>query len=849
MTELSDYDFDFSEAEENMNSVGQDSSAASTISASFNLVAAIANLANPTGVAAVYTRDLLRWLERSGVNEANFQRCMTYARGLAYPNENGMMLSHSIDKAKDKLQRLKRGQLPMPLTWSYALGRLIMKQPDLYYLASTTASLMTHHDPKYVQSALTSMIFDKDAHRGPQNETEHVRWIYRRPSEAVIGKIVDSIFLHVSNAGHQAMGLPPELASLHVHTMGPTEFAAIVMQVQRSRRNLVLRADRFPGDVILWLLNHFEGLVEVYVGSPRIYKATLGSGPHDQKFTAIIKENCPDDHSKCDNRSWPVLLSETISGQPHTLFQEASSQVLKACSYQRQKLYDTENLMKTSYISYKVYHDREQQNSIRHTARRITKWLMCVPTSVKDWPQVPGFCFRTELELNEDRDRTSDFNVEHFLYRSPRLLQEKTGESTSKAPIFRRPEWQGSPISSQNTESDKWGSGATPEEVLKNFPGAEDLLEDMQKHCQCANCRSKGSLSNSKKGCLRYSAALQLCILISHAVADALGVDDVSGAPDPENAMSGVITLLSEIIDREILRWDTWFQVAVCAVTGCSWDSFDDATANSEEKDSTSWAGVQYGSIAVLAPWLDFRAPCDIRESFRIHIYEASIEGIKEDVALIQTEQASSDDSESFERIEAVVGSWERLALTDETSFEVQRALFPVRKSLHKLMVVVIVNDRFRIVDPTQSMINLSRSEQVFCEHRRHDNDQKHLQDTMGLNFEIKTCTLGKIFDQWSTESQGSSWPEGIASPEFSLVFDEPRRLHISLALSGGGVILRNTKKCCLACATKHFLRMETERKSFKLILSFDNFSRRQIERRLMRQIDFNRSASSPLLT
>ena len=798
--------------------------------AGFNLAAALVNLVNPAGAVVGYTRDLLRWLERSGLDEVNFERCMTEAQGLAYPNKNGMILFGSVAKADARLKRLKKGQLPLELTFSGALGRHIVKEPEVCYMASTTACLLTHHDLNYAKSALTSMILDKGGH---ETETKYTYEVWRAPTRAVISRLVESIFLNISNAGHQTESLPPELADLHVHLVDDTNFAAIVMQIQRTSNDLVLQTDRFPGDVILWLLNHFEGYIEVYVKSAKVYEAKLGV--HTRKITAIVKDTCTNDHSNCNDRSWPVILAEIIDGEPRRLVGGSSSEDLKPCSYQRQKLYKTERLMNTTYTSYKVHIGREERNEIKHVARRITKWLMNVPTNVKDWPQLAGLCFKSEVESDEDRDRSRDFKIAQLLFRSPHLLQEKTGESTNSAPIFRRPQWEGSPMNSENTDLEQWGSNTTPEEVLKNFPCAEELLKKMQESCQCQNCRSKGSLSNSKKGCLRYSAVLELCILISHAVADALGAEDASGAPDPEHTMLGVITLLSEIIDQEIVRWDTWFAVATCAVTGCSWDSFADLGGDPEDEGGTSWAGVQYGSLAVLAPWLDFCAPLEIRGSFRIHVCEGNIQGIKDDLALIRTEQASSNGSEKLDRMDIVENQLEKLANTDDTPFEVQKALFRAENSMHRLLVIIKVNNHLRLVDPTRSMMNLSSSQHAVCEHRRSSHIPRDLEQMLGSDLEINACTFGDIFTQWVGDPYpntfGSNCSRGL---DVSLVLDDARKVHIALAISAGGVVLRDVRQCCLPCALEACLGSGTGFEGLRSVINFQGPSQHHNRNRLV---------------
>ncbi|MCJ1451128.1 hypothetical protein MMC28_001463 [Mycoblastus sanguinarius] len=827
-----------------MSSEPQETGAISTTNAWVNFTTACLNIANPAGAVVGASRLLYGWLERSGVDESNFERCMTAARSLAYPNKNGMELRDSVAKADDRLEKLKNGQLPLMLQSSQALGRYIVKDPEVCYMASTTACLFTHHDLSYAKSALTSMVLDKGGH---ETETKYTYEVWRAPTKAVISKLVESIFFNISNPGHQTPKFPPELADFHVHLVDDINFGAIVMQIQKTSNDLLLRADRFPGDVLLWLFNHFEGYLEVYVKSAKVYEAKLGL--HTRKITTDIKETCSDDHETCIGRSWPVVLAEIVDGERHRLVGASSSEDLKPRSYQRQKLYNTKNLTNDTHISHKAHLGREERNEIKYVARHITKWLMHVPTNVKDWPQFAGFCFQTELELDEDRDRSRDFNIARLLFRSPSLSQERTGESTSSAPIFRRPSWQGSPMSSQNTDPEEWGSNTTPEEVLKNFPCAEEMLKNTQKCCQCLNCRSEGSFSGSKKGCLRYSAVLELCILISHAVADALGVEDVSGAADPEDAMLGIITLLSEVIDQGVVRWDTWFQVAACAVTGCSWRSFADMTGDSEGKGGTSRAGVQYGSLAVLAPWLDFRAPLKITGSFRIQVFEGNIQGIKDDIALIQTEQASANCNENFDRVDIVPNLWQKLLNTDDTPFDVQNALCRAENSLHRLLAIVKVKDHLRLVDPTRSMINLSRSQKAVCSHRRPSHSPKQLEETLGSNLNINACTFEEIFAQWVSNPNTGAKGDGRTSLDLSLVIDDLRKVQISLALSDGGVILRNSSECCLPCALKSRLDSSTEPEGFRSILSFIptnlRMSRKQIEGPANTQVEHSSSINS----
>ncbi|CAO1603763.1 MAG: hypothetical protein LQ349_008179 [Xanthoria aureola] len=242
----------------------------SAAGAGFNLAAAIANIVNPAGAVAGYGRDLLRWLERSGVDEVEFQRCTELAKELAYPNKNGMVLSESVTRADTRLQQLKQGHLPLSLTFSQALGRLLMREPDLCYMVSTTACLLQHHDLAFTTSALTSVVLDRGGH---EEETKYTYEPWRASIRAVIVKVVESIFLNITNAGHQTNAMPQEMAALHVHVVDDANFAAITMQIQRASDDLLLKAEIFPGDIVLWILNHFGGKMEVYVARVKIYEA------------------------------------------------------------------------------------------------------------------------------------------------------------------------------------------------------------------------------------------------------------------------------------------------------------------------------------------------------------------------------------------------------------------------------------------------------------------------------------------------------------------------------------------------------------------------------------------------
>ena len=128
-----------------------------------NLATAIVSLTNSSGVVVGYAKDLLRWLSRQGVDEKAFETCAKLAKGLAYPNQNGARLQTSVAAADARIPFLNN--LPIKLWYSGSLGRMMLRDSEYCYMASTVASLITHHNLEFAKAALTSMMLDQGDHQ------------------------------------------------------------------------------------------------------------------------------------------------------------------------------------------------------------------------------------------------------------------------------------------------------------------------------------------------------------------------------------------------------------------------------------------------------------------------------------------------------------------------------------------------------------------------------------------------------------------------------------------------------------------------------------------------------------
>ena len=180
--------------------------------------------------------------------------------------------------------------------------------------------------------------------------------------------------------------------------------------------------------------------------------------------------------------------------------------------------------------------------------------------------------------------------------------------------------------------------------------------------------------------------------------------------------------------------------------------------------------------------------------------------------------------------MEVIGKQLEKLANTDDTPFEVQKAIFHVENSMHKLLVIVKVNNYLRLVDPTRSMINLSRSQHAVCEHRRPSHISSDLEQLLGPDLDIKACTFGDIF----THCIGGPYPNAVGSNcsrsfAVSLVLDDPRKVHIALAISASGVELRDFQQSCLPCALKSCHGSDRGFEGLRSVINFQGPSQRRL--------------------
>jgi hypothetical protein len=174
-----------------------------------------------------------------------------------------------------------------------------------------------------------------------------------------------------------------------------------------------------------------------------------------------------------------------------------------------------------------------EKNYAYSVAKQIMGWLLGISLD-----PAPTSSFQLTFTANL-RGGNSALRLGDVLAAHPGLLQKDTG-LFELPPVFagvpEAPLREDSPRLGKVTEDDIL---LTTSGVVSCFPAAMELLETVQKRCLCSNCQRQGHLGDSKPGCHRQLALVELFVMLAHGVSDSLGAKDVSGMSQPASEELG----------------------------------------------------------------------------------------------------------------------------------------------------------------------------------------------------------------------------------------------------------------------------------------------------------------------
>jgi hypothetical protein len=234
----------------------------------------------------------------------------------------------------------------------------------------------------------------------------------------------------------------------------------------------------------------------------------------------------------------------------------------------------------------------------------------------------------------------------------------------------------------------------------------------------------------------------------SHAIADAFGAPDAAGTTSLVKGLRrdlGGWQILRDAISlkrvpseplRGAVKWSTMFDTALSVFLGVKpQDLLEEQNSDKSPRlleSPPTIAAVQYGSLAVIAPWLDISQPLSCKRSFRFEVVQGQLaldsgqvdgqhvlRGISDEMCVIET-PPTEDVSEFNLRTPPEVretGSALRLNVdkSDENWDWILVPADPVRKNL---LLRVASGDHSRMVDPSNALRRLScMTELPACAH------------------------------------------------------------------------------------------------------------------------------------
>ncbi|KAI1458777.1 hypothetical protein F4805DRAFT_113805 [Annulohypoxylon moriforme] len=819
------------------------------VTRSIDLLTALGNTANSPDSIVRTGLEIGRWLGRERLNERELQFCLQQAQGLVIPNENCIPFCQAVlANSPPKHVAL------FVVQSSGSLGRLMVNDPHLRWLTSTVAGLFQFHSEQFISDTICTFIFQ--ARRPETKEPLSKRQLNfnadRVKMQPVLNKIISSIWFYIVNSGTIKYGIDdllplPEVlekACTKGHHLQSHELGTVMAQLQRCEREVLIESEHLIKNLTSWLLYHFTGHIRVVVEANIIYSQNTGESNDDRRIEIRARKNCP-----LDGGCTAGMDSTTHELNIYTLVAGNLQSLLRLDYIDNSKMSETEPRVRS-----KLYHTSINYPSSIAGRGSIKNLTRCVAV------QIVAFLLKLPiLKVLELQDIVFEVN--------PKQTDLPPGKNTRLANLFTRlpsimnlgwPEYPISkfiyadPISDDlddniSIDSEKdlddapqgafiGGTGGLDEPMLKtvleHYPVLRDALREVKKSCYCYPCRNNTYNPAREhiiyRGCLQHKALMEIMQLIAHAIADGFGCDDISAVSNMELEDPGVLQVLGTITEGQ-LRWNDWFTVAARVYLGCPrLTRMKPGRSNMLDqmpmvKDlpltySPTVIAVQYGGLAVVAPWLDMSINMCQCKPFAMEAVIGRIGVTKEDIRQSRMQSVEGDfaviearDAEIFDRapVPMTEGAKAPIDVTvqrDDTHIDIDVVLVNSAPSRYQLWLRVSTQSQSRLIDPSSAIRGACRLDtRVKCTHTTVEelNDQT----VRGL---VRTHNYNDVLNLWD---------EGIGPGEVSLhdipvttvspFCDSYYKFNIVLSFGSRLPLIMSPETACLPCIMRQAQRYQ----------------------------------------
>ena len=752
-----------------------------------------------------------QWLQHEGLDRHELQEFFQQAQDLALPNGNGLKFHQLVRDTQ-----VARPLLPLFLQPSGSLGRLLIVDPALCWIVSTIGCLFRQHPDYEVTEILVETIAEKRRDQYPQLKNGMPK-ASRVQLQSVVRKIVSSVWYNIINSGTTTMDLPSCLHEVCAkgHCLPPIAFARVTAALGIQRNSIMVRSDKLYLNLALWLLLHFHGRFLVTVAGTIVLDEKLGQ--ETMEIELRVQSSCTDD-SDCEtsvvDRDIEIL---GIIGATIDEIETVSTHSSTPNPQTRQGLYParptTETWVTTLPESSKIW--------TRCTAQHIMKWILSLPVSTASDSGRLGFSANLNTKVQEKS--ASGLKVLDIVRRSPAILNKRWGNKPPSSIVYSQIIQD---ASDEDGDSSPPAIDTEPKElgdILPHFPILRELISSVKAQCECGYCEEESSDGDRSRiineGCLSHQALVEVMILLSHSIADSLGVNDASSHRDKDSLVKMTARLLKETTFGRI-RWDTWFIVSSSVLLGCP------SPENFSRSDSSlsELCAIQHGNLAAIAGWIDLNQDLTVQGCFSLHYGEGKLgtmnktnnelqfRGVVGDFLIVRTEETERWDlRDSQGRKQPPKPNDPSLTMLVDDS-KVESDLFLVNDDTqnYRLLTRIRTSHHSRLINPFAAMQGVVKNIPIYaC-------SQDHLCKTpCKTEDSIAIYTFDDLLGQWQLFASGDHEPAdssgakaiGGSSYHLSQVLDSSLKVNVAYALSVGNRMIINRSGACIGCSLAYYAR------------------------------------------
>ncbi|KAI1441953.1 hypothetical protein F5Y02DRAFT_271857 [Annulohypoxylon stygium] len=810
------------------------------VTRSIDLLTALGNTANSPDSIVRTGLEIGRWLGRERLNERELQFCLQQAQGLVLPNEKCLPFCQAV------LSNSPPKHITLFIVQSSgSLGRLMVNDPHLRWLTSTVAGLFQFHSEQFISDTICTFIFQ--ARRPEDKEPLSKRQLDfnadRVKMQPVLDKIISSIWFYIVNSGtiksgiNDLLPLPEVLDKVCVkgHHLQSHELGTVLAQLQKCEGELLVESEHLIKNLTSWLIYHFIGHVRVVVGGNILYSQDTGEPYDDRRIEIRARNTCLSD-DRCatgdDSTTRELNIYTLVAGNLQSLFRLGYAESFKRAESEprvRSKLYQTS----INYPSLTAGRG-SIKNLTRCAAVQIVAWLLKIP--ILRTLELQDIVFEVDARQT-DLPPGKTTRLANLFSRLPSILNLGWPEYPISKFIYATPVVDDEDDSiSINSERDLSNSpqpsfiGGTSgldepmlKTVLEHYPILQDALQEVKKSCFCYQCRNNAYDTKKAyviyRGCLQHKALMEIMQLIAHAIADGFGCDDASAVSSVELEDLGVLQVLGTITERQ-LRWNNWFTVAARVFLGCPalirMKSGRLGMLNQMPmiKDrpvtySPTVVAVQYGGLAVIAPWIDMTINMCQCKPFAMETVIGRIgvpkedpgqyrmQSVEGDFAVIEARDTEVLDREPVSITEGAKVPADAIIQRDDTDIDINVILVNSAPSRYQLWLRVSTETQSRLIDPSSAIRGACRLDtRVKCAHTTEE--ELRDQTVRGL---VRTHNFNDVLSLWN-EGAGS---EHASQHDIPIITVSPScdsyyKFNIVLSFGSGLPLIFSSETACLPC-------------------------------------------------